>query len=120
MIFDRAAGTFTIEFEDLGALNYNAPRSNGVYLSGSALEDYIQGLHQENRESLNTEETNDQYLALIASQTPTDDPATVTGGEDIDAKVAEYKVSIGWVEPEVDHSVGLEGMILTPIPLDPG
>lgn len=116
MTFDRDSGTFTIKFEDMDALNYNAPRAGGAYLSGSALEEYIQSLHPENRESLNTEATYEQYMALLASHAPQGDPQGVTGGEEIDSKVAEYKQSIGWVDPAVDHSVGIEGMVLTPLP----
>ena len=117
--FDRVTGTFTIEFEGMTALNYNAPRADGVYLTGSALEDYIQSLHPENRESLNTAETFDQYMALLASHAPTDDPSGLTGGDEIEAKIVEYKAAIGWVEPEVDHSVPLGEAIPLPAPWDP-
>lgn len=81
--FDRSTGTFVIEFLDgmVPILNYNAPRSNGVYLSGQALEDHIQSLRKPDEERT-MEEWN---LMLVI---PADDPATITGGEDIDAKVA--------------------------------
>ena len=82
LVFDKSSGTYTVEFLDGGVppLNYNAPRLNGVYLSGQALEDAIQLLRKPISD-LTPEE------ALIIF--PSDDPATVTGGEDIEAKVGQ-------------------------------
>jgi hypothetical protein len=106
--FDRSAGTYVVQFFDpdhppeverrtelfngvflerpfmkeIPALNYPAPRSNGVYLSGQALEDAVKLLIKPSSELTETE------LQIIK---PTDDPALVTGGEDIDAKVALKK-----------------------------
>lgn len=103
--FDRTAGTYVVQFydpdhpseverraarlngvflerkiqEEMPPLNYTAPRSNGVYLSGQALEDAIKFLINPNSELTDSEKQ---------SLSPTDDPATVTGGEDIEAKVA--------------------------------
>ena len=104
--FNRAAGTYEIQFYDpdhqsevdrraerLNGVflkredrkeflpgNYLAPRLNGVYLAGQALEDAVKLLY----ESLGKRELGLEAGPLF----PTDDPATVTGGEDIDAKVA--------------------------------
>jgi hypothetical protein len=84
LAFDRYTGTYTVEFLNgvREALNYNAPRSNGVYLSGQALEDAIQLLMKP------FEELTDEELRMISpiyfSQ---EDPSTITGGEDIEAKV---------------------------------
>lgn len=103
--FDRTTGTYEIQFYDPDhqseverrAARLNgvflkredrpeflprtcpAPRLNGVYLSGQALEDAIKLLY----ESLGKRELGLEADPLF----PTDDPATVTGGEDIDAKV---------------------------------
>ena len=78
--FDRAFGTYIVEFLDGGVptLNYHAPRLNHVYLGGQALENAIQLLRK----------PDDQLTeAEVEIVTPTDDPAIVTGGEDIEAKV---------------------------------
>lgn len=82
LVFDRTAGTYTVQFLDGGVdiLNYNAPRLNGVYLAGQALEDAIQLLRKPT-----TELTPEEVTVIF----PTDDPATVTGGEDIEAKVGQ-------------------------------
>jgi len=82
LAFDKVNGTYTVEFLDgaVPALNYNAPRLNGVYLGGQALEDAIQLLRKPIQD-LTPEE------AFIIF--PSDDPATVTGGEDIEAKVGQ-------------------------------
>lgn len=103
--FDRAAGTYEVRFydpdhpsevarraallngvflkrtilEEMPPTNYYAPRSNGVYLSGQELEDAIKLLIKPYSELTEAD------LQLL---NPTDDPASVTGGEDIDAKVA--------------------------------
>jgi hypothetical protein len=45
--FDPQQGTITIVFEGYTALNFNAPFINGVYLSGQALDDYIQTLYSQ-------------------------------------------------------------------------
>lgn len=76
--FDRTTGTFTVQFAD-SAFNYNAPRVNGVYLAGQELEDAIQLLLKP-LEDLTPAEYQLRY--------PEDDPQGVTGGEDIDLKVA--------------------------------
>ena len=82
LAFDKINGTYTVDFLDGGvpALNYNAPRLNGVYLAGQALEDAIQLLRKPIPEL-----TPEEVLVIF----PTDDPATVTGGEDIEAKVGQ-------------------------------
>jgi hypothetical protein len=106
--FDRSAGTYEVQFydpdhpseverraallngvflkrtilEEMPPINYSAPRSNGVYLSGQALEDAIKLLIKPFSELTEAE------LQIVY---PTDDPASVTGGEDIDAKVALKK-----------------------------
>jgi hypothetical protein len=103
--FDRSAGTYEVQFYDsdneyevarraarlngeflkrqimkeIPSLIYPAPRSNGVYLSGQALEDAVKLLTKPYSELTETE------LQII---NPTDDPASVTGGEDIEAKAA--------------------------------
>jgi hypothetical protein len=103
--FNRAAGTYVVQFydpdhpseverraarlngvflqrkiqEEMPPLNYPAPRLNGVYLAGQELEDAIQMLSKPYSELTDSEK---QLLS------PTDDPAAVTGGEDIEAKVA--------------------------------
>lgn len=80
LCFDRTSGTFTVNFTDIenSILNYNAPRANGVYLSGQALEDAIQLLVKP-FDQLTEEEMQLRF--------PEDDPSTITGGEDIEAKV---------------------------------
>jgi hypothetical protein len=103
--FNRAAGTYVVQFYDpnneyevarraarlngvflkrqfneiVDPFNYPAPRTNGVYLSGQELEDAIKLLIKPFSELTEAER---QLL------NPTDDPASVTGGEDIDAKIA--------------------------------
>jgi hypothetical protein len=78
--FDRAFGTYIVEFLDGGVptLNYHAPRLSHVYLGGQALEDAIQLLRKP------YDQLTPQELQIIF---PKDDPAIVTGGEDIEAKV---------------------------------
>ena len=80
LAFDRATGTFTVDFTDIKneALNHHAPRLNGVYLAGQALEDAIQLLRKPFEELTEAE---------YQLRCPEDDPATITGGEDIEAKV---------------------------------
>lgn len=80
LAFDRATGTFTVDFLDIQdeALNHAAPRANGVYLAGQALEDAIQLL----RKPL-PDLTEAEYLQRF----PEDDPSLLTGGEDIEAKI---------------------------------
>jgi hypothetical protein len=80
LAFDRSTGTYVVEFLNgvMGALNYRAPRSNGVYLSGQALEDAIQLLMKP------FEELTEEEMQL---RFPEDDPSTITGGEEIEAKV---------------------------------
>jgi len=86
--FDRNTGTFTVDFLDIEdeALNHFAPRINGVYLSGQALEDAIQLLRKP-LDELTPEEYQMRY--------PEDDPAAVTGGEDIDAKIETHPPETG-------------------------
>lgn len=82
LCFERSNGTYTVEFLDglVPPLNYNAPRANGVYLGGQALEDAIQLLRKPFDDL-----TYEEYQVVY----PSDDPATVTGGEDIEAKVGQ-------------------------------
>lgn len=113
--FDKQTGTMTIGFEGYDPLNYNAPRANGVYLTGGVLESYIQNLHPTIIESLNYDQpiikgtylTGEDLYAfmtkhpnyirdneIIASQIFTDDPSTISGGEDIQAKYQAYIDSV--------------------------
>lgn len=80
LAFDRTTGTFSVDFTDIDnePLNHNAPRLNGVYLTGQALEDAIQLLRKPFEQL-----TEAEYQLRF----PEDDPATITGGEDIEAKV---------------------------------
>ena len=123
--FDKSTATLTICFDGHEAMNYNAPRANGVYLSGDALETYIQNLHPTIMKSLNFDMpvklvvdeatqtevveqlagdelqafmlTHPNYVhdrEIIESQLFTDDPSTITGGEDIEAKYQAYIDSV--------------------------
>ena len=80
LCFDRTTGTFTVNFTAIenSVFNYNAPRQNGVYLEGQALEDAIQLLLKP------IEELTEAEMQL---RLPQDDPATLTGGDAIQAKV---------------------------------
>jgi hypothetical protein len=80
--FNRADGTFTVNFTAIQdcIFNYNAPRLNGVYLAGQELEAAIQLLLKP------LEELTEEDMQL---RFPQDDPSTVTGGEDIEAKVGQ-------------------------------
>jgi len=80
LFFDRITGTFTVQFTAVenSVFNYNAPRQNGVYLEGQALEDAIQLLLKP------LEELTEAELYVIF---PGDDPATVTGGAGIESKL---------------------------------
>lgn len=107
MNFSTATGTMTVAFADyvsspqpmiepsteLGtatvtntALNYNAPRRNGVYLEGAELDDYICLLAGEPLTGALTQEEIDQMTQEMAQ----DDPNTITGGEGIRAKHRAY------------------------------
>jgi hypothetical protein len=77
-------------------LNYNAPRKNGVYLEGDELDDYICMLAGEQLSGALTQEELDQMVEEMS----TDDPATITGGQDIMAKYVEYLEAQG-TPPEV-------------------
>jgi len=77
-------------------LNYNAPRKNGVYLEGAELDDYICMLAGESLSGALTQEELDQMILEMA----TDDPATITGGQDIMAKYVEYLEAQG-TSPDV-------------------
>ena len=80
LFFDRITGTFTVQFTAVenSVFNYNAPRQNGVYLEGQALEDAIQLLLKP------IEEMTDAELQL---RFPEDDPANITGGAGIESKL---------------------------------
>ena len=82
--FNKENATMTVAFDDYTPYNYSAPRANGVYLSGEALEVYIQNLHP-------TAELTDE---ILASQQFEDDLATITGGEDIQAKYDVYLATV--------------------------
>lgn len=69
--FDREYGFIGVQFEGKDCFNFTAPQSNGAYMSGQELEDAIQSLYPQ---VLSAEERKVFF-------------ATVTGGEDIQAKV---------------------------------
>lgn len=75
MYFDKENAFIGIKFEGLDCLNFQAPFKDGAYLTGQALEDAIQALYPYTREE----------FAKIA--------ATLTGGEEIAAKVKIQVVS---------------------------
>jgi len=80
LFFDRTNGTFTVNFTAIegSVFNYNAPRQNGVYLEGQALEDAIQLLLKPIEELTETE---------AQLRFPEDDPSTITGGAGIESKL---------------------------------
>jgi hypothetical protein len=82
--FDKTTATMAVEFEGVTPLNYSAPRLEGVYLIGDALENYIQSLHP------TVPFTEKLYLSHVFD----DEPSTITGGEDIQAKYQAYLDSV--------------------------
>ena len=82
--FNKNDATMTVAFDGYTPYNYNAPRIAGVYLDGDKLETYIQNLHP----------TMPLTEDLILSQLFTDDPSTITGGEEIQAKYQAYIDSV--------------------------
>ena len=82
--FDTTTGTMTVGFEGYDIWNYFTPRANGVYLTGDLLESYIQNLHP----------TTVRTKEIVLSQTFSDDPSTISGGEDIQAKYQAYLDSV--------------------------
>ena len=113
--FSPVRGTMTVAFEDYvnnphlfevsaeglntatvttTVMNYNAPRKNGVYLEGDELEEYIRHLAGEPLANSITQEELDQIILEMA----TDDPSTVTGGNDIRNKYVAYLQAQGTPE----------------------
>lgn len=88
--FNRENGTMEIAFPGQTTYNYNAPRLNGVYLSGIELENYIQSLHP--LFLPNPEIEPDRYNEILLSWVAlsAEDPASTTGGEEIQAKYQAY------------------------------
>ena len=78
--FDKTTATMSVAFPEQITYNYGAPRANGVYLTGDALEAYIQIINPAVPDS--AEKTQAQNF--------TDDPSTITGGEEIQAKYQAY------------------------------
>jgi hypothetical protein len=93
LAFDRATGSLVVDFTDIEnePLNYNAPRLNGVYLAGQALEDAIQLLRKP---------IDDLTAAEYQLRYPEDDPSTITGGEDIEAKIEVHPPETGMLVGE--------------------
>ena len=93
LAFDRENGTFTVDFTDIEneALNHYAPRLNGVYLAGQALEEAIQLLRKPVEDLTETE---------YQQRFPEDDPLTLTGGEDIEAKIEMHPPETGMLVGE--------------------
>ena len=86
MNFSTATGTMTVAFEAVAelttatvALNYVAPRRNGVYLEGAELDDFVCMLAGQPLTGALTQEEIDQMSQEMAS----DDPAAIAGGQAI-------------------------------------
>jgi len=69
LYFNREYAEIGVQFEGLDCLNFPAPYKDGAYLEGQALEDAIQALYPA---------TSEERQAIAA---------TLTGGQDIEAKV---------------------------------
>ena len=97
LAFDPQQGIITIEFEGHEAYAFNAPFINGNYLTGQALEDYIQTLYPqvlpyESRLALiQTISGKEAILALVVPPTPYIETTTPT--------IPERPASIVSVEP---------------------
>jgi hypothetical protein len=98
LAFDKENGTFTVDFTDIEneALNHYAPRLNGVYLAGQALEEAIQLLRKPVEELTEAE---------YQQRFPEDDPLTLTGGEDIEAKIEMHPPETGMLVGEAAEAL---------------
>lgn len=82
LAFNKTDATMTIKFDGKEALNYPAPFYEGKYLAGQELETAIQQIY---------------HTFMVEDRLAT--AATLTGGEDIEAKVNEYLISVG-IDPK--------------------